>query len=184
MRARRVLERRRKKTAELAKPGDARRVAAIAAAKKVKEAQKRVKEQQQRGDDTTKHKADLAQRRSTEKRLVDKSQPAEREERVATKGAVAREEKERRRVEQEAKQSDENRAALARAREEELQRQLSEAEAAQIVAEELTRRREWLQQVPTFEPIVADVEGVAFLNAGERDSLSVVLGIICVREFT
>eukprot|EP01043_Picozoa_sp_COSAG02_P096540 COSAG02_NODE_32821_length_510_cov_0.566910_1_plen_112_part_10 len=59
-------------------------------------------------------------------------------------------------------------------REEELQRQLSEAEAAQIVAEELARRRDWLQKVPIFEPIVGDVEGVAFLNAGERSMVSVV----------
>ena len=63
--------------------------------------------------------------------------------------------------------SEEDRAALARAREEELQRQLSEAEAARILGEELTRRREWLQQVPMFENIVAEVESIAFLNAGE-----------------
>ena len=173
---RRVLERRRKKTDELAKTGDARRVAAIAAAKKETEVHtKRVRDQQQRG-------AKAAQRQSMkEERHVDSAQrQAEHEERAATKEAVADElarivpEEERRRDEEDVRLSDEQRAALALAREEELQRQLSEAEAARILAEELARRRDWLQKVPIFEAIVADVEGVAFLNAGKSGMVSVV----------
>ena len=172
---RRVLERRRKKTDELAKTGDARRVAAIAAAKKETEVHtKRVRDQQQRG-------AKAAQRQSMkEERHVDSAQrQAEREERAATKDAadeLARivPEEERRRDEEDVRLSDEQRAALALAREEELQRQLSEAEAARILAAKLARRRDWLQKVPIFEAIVADVEGVAFLNAGKSGMVSVV----------
>lgn len=183
-----MLERRRKKTDELAKIGDARRVAAIAAAKKENEVQKkRVRDQQQRGDKAMQHKGGLtaAHRQSMEEnRVVDEAQQqTQREERAAMEAAAAEElgriarEEEKRREEEEARLSDEERAALFRAREEELQRQLSEAEAARILSEELARRRDWLQKVPIFEPIVTDVEGMAFLNAGESATVAVMPGM-------
>ena len=178
------MERRRKRSDELARAGDARRAARIAeaqahaAAEKSKADGAKDRERQKREE-----KAALAaeqRRKAEEARMEREAQAAldrearmeEKKVRAATKAereaeAEARRlaEEERRREEEEANLTAEERAALARARELEMQRRLSEAEAQRILQEELARRREWLSEVPIFEAILRDDESTSFLTA-------------------
>ena len=178
------LERRRKRSEELARAGDARRAVRIAEVR-AQAAAEQEKAQEGKGRERQKREAKAAmaagQRRKVEEARAEReAQPAsDREKRVEEKKvrAATKAEREaevevrrlaeatRRREDEEAKLTTEERAALARARELEMQRQLSEAEAQRILTEELARRREWLSEVPIFEAILRDVASTSFLTA-------------------